>query len=198
MAAPIAVGEGVNRLEYFSSPLSCTKAAYSQARCSTLSLFFKQHREDYYRLLDVVSRDGDWEAWLDFFLGGVEDTASNAVSTARRLVDLFREDSSNLDSVVWSIYDSIVCIRSIRMALSIRNKEAERLAREVARETGETITEAIMRSLEERLLRLSGRRTATDLAEEILRIGSRCAALPDVDTRTADEILGYDENGVVR
>jgi antitoxin VapB len=84
------------------------------------------------------------------------------------------------------------------MALSIRNKEAERLAREVARETGETITQAIMRSLEERLLRVSGRRTAANLTEEILRISSRCSVLPDIDRRGADEILGYDEDGVPR
>jgi antitoxin VapB len=82
------------------------------------------------------------------------------------------------------------------MALSIRNKEAERLAREVAREAGETITQAIRRSLEERLLRLSGRRAAGDLAEEILRIGGRCAAIPDIDTRSPEEILGYDADGV--
>jgi antitoxin VapB len=81
------------------------------------------------------------------------------------------------------------------MALSIKNSDAERLAREVARETGETITQAILRSLEERLMRLSGRRIAGDLAREILRIGARCAALPDLDTRSADEILGYDSDG---
>jgi antitoxin VapB len=82
------------------------------------------------------------------------------------------------------------------MGLSIRNKDAERLAREVAREAGETITQAILRSLEERLIRLSGRRVAGDLAEEILRIGKRCAALPDLDTRNPGEILGYDGDGV--
>lgn len=81
------------------------------------------------------------------------------------------------------------------MALSIRNKEAERLAREIARETGESITQAILRSLEERLLRLSGRRTAGDLAREILRIGGRCAALSDFDTRSPEEILGYGRDG---
>ena len=81
------------------------------------------------------------------------------------------------------------------MALSIRNKQAEELARKVAKEAGETITQAILRSLEERLLRLSGRRVSGDLAEEILRIGSRCAALPDLDTRSPEEILGYDSDG---
>mgnify|MGYP000641175084 CR=1 FL=1 len=57
-----------------------------------LSLYFKQHRSEYYRLLDVVRMEGDWEAWLDFFLEGVEQTASNAVETAKRLLFLFQKD----------------------------------------------------------------------------------------------------------
>ncbi|RLD99788.1 MAG: Fic family protein, partial [Aquificota bacterium] len=44
-----------------------------------LSLYFKRHRDEYYRLLDLVRLEGDWEAWLDFFLEGVEQTAQNAV-----------------------------------------------------------------------------------------------------------------------
>jgi antitoxin VapB len=82
------------------------------------------------------------------------------------------------------------------MALSIRNEKAERLAREVAREAGETITQAILRSLEERLVRISGRKVASSLTEEILRIGRRCAGLPDNDVRSPDQILGYDRDGV--
>ncbi len=81
------------------------------------------------------------------------------------------------------------------MALSIKNDEAERLAREVAREAGESVTQAILTSLRERLVRLSGRRTVADLASEIRRIGNRCAALPDQDTRSPDEILGYGPDG---
>ncbi len=57
-----------------------------------LSLYFKQHRGEYYRLLELVRLEGDWEAWLDFFLEGVEQTAQNAVETAQRLVHLFKED----------------------------------------------------------------------------------------------------------
>jgi Fic family protein len=57
-----------------------------------LSLYLKQHRADYYRLLDVVRRDGDWEAWLEFFLDGVAQTASTAVDTAHRLLALFGAD----------------------------------------------------------------------------------------------------------
>ncbi len=51
-----------------------------------LSLYFKQHRDEYYRLLDVVRRDGDWEVWIDFFLDGVTETAESAVDTAHRLL----------------------------------------------------------------------------------------------------------------
>lgn len=57
-----------------------------------LSLYFKQHRAEYYHLLDSVRRTGDWESWLDFVLEGIEQTASNAVSTAHRLLALFRDD----------------------------------------------------------------------------------------------------------
>ncbi len=57
-----------------------------------LSLYFKQHRDEYYRLLDLVRREGDWEAWLTFFLEGVAETAGGAVETAHRLLALFRDD----------------------------------------------------------------------------------------------------------
>ena len=65
-----------------------------------LSLFFKQHRDEYYRLLDLVRLEGDWEAWLDFFLEGVEQTAKNAVQTAQRLVHLFKEDGDKVQERV--------------------------------------------------------------------------------------------------
>ncbi|NLO26834.1 MAG: Fic family protein [Actinobacteria bacterium] len=58
-----------------------------------LSLYFKQNRAEYYRLLDAVRATGDWEAWLDFFLIGVRDTATTAVEAAHRLLALFEEDA---------------------------------------------------------------------------------------------------------
>jgi Fic family protein len=61
-----------------------------------LSLYFKQHRAEYYRLLDAVRTSGDWEAWLDFFLEGVEQTATGAVDTAHRLLALFDADAARL------------------------------------------------------------------------------------------------------
>jgi Fic family protein len=61
-----------------------------------LSLFFKQNRDAYYAHLDAVRRNGDWEAWLAFFLAGVRETAEGAVSTAQRLVALFSEDRARI------------------------------------------------------------------------------------------------------
>jgi len=57
-----------------------------------LSLYLKQNRATYYELLDRVRRNGDWEAWIDFFLRGVKQVADGAVSTAERLGELFRAD----------------------------------------------------------------------------------------------------------
>lgn len=84
------------------------------------------------------------------------------------------------------------------MALSIRNPDAEKLAREVAEKTGETLTQAVIRALEERLERIKGTRRTTDLFEEIMRISKRCSSLPDLDTRLPEEILGYDERGLLK
>jgi len=61
-----------------------------------LSLYFKQNRAEYYRLLDAVRRTGDWEAWLDFFLQGVLETATGAVGTAHRLLALFQSDAERI------------------------------------------------------------------------------------------------------
>jgi len=62
-----------------------------------LSLHFKQHRAAYYELLDRVRREGDWEAWLAFFLEGVQRTAEGAVSTAQRLGEMFRADRARIE-----------------------------------------------------------------------------------------------------
>ncbi len=62
-----------------------------------LSLYFKQHRGDYYELLNHVRRTGDWEAWLAFFLEGVRTTAEGAVATSRRLVEMFASDRADLE-----------------------------------------------------------------------------------------------------
>lgn len=82
------------------------------------------------------------------------------------------------------------------MPLSIRNAEAEKLARQVSRLAGETMTEAITKSLRERLERLQRTRKERNLRRDLDEILARVDALPELDTRPADEILGYDENGI--
>jgi antitoxin VapB len=84
------------------------------------------------------------------------------------------------------------------VALSIKDPEADRLARALASATGETLTKAVTQALRERLERVAGRRASNSLAEELNEIALRCAALPDLDTRTPDEIIGYDEHGLPR
>lgn len=61
-----------------------------------LSLYLKTHRADYYRLLQEVREHGNWEAWLDFFLAGVAETANQAFEAATRIVDLFKEDRERI------------------------------------------------------------------------------------------------------
>ena len=84
------------------------------------------------------------------------------------------------------------------MALSIKNDETERLARQVARETGESLTEAIQKALQERWERLKTRQRSHILAGQIEDLLRRVDALPTLDSRPDDEILGYDEHGVPR
>lgn len=83
------------------------------------------------------------------------------------------------------------------MALSLKDKETDSLARQVASLTGETLTEAIRTSLRERLRHEQLKRgEGPELAKALDEIAKRCAALPVLDYRSNDEILGYDENGI--
>ena len=82
------------------------------------------------------------------------------------------------------------------MALSIKNTEAERLARQVALETGESLTRAIETSLRERLRRLKHARHGRIMNVKLEDILRRVDQLPTQDTRPEAEILGYDENGM--
>jgi antitoxin VapB len=83
------------------------------------------------------------------------------------------------------------------MAISMKDPETDRLARAVAALTGETLTAAVRKALAERLERERLRRGETpDLAARLREIGEHCASLPDFDTRSPDEIVGYDETGM--
>jgi len=85
------------------------------------------------------------------------------------------------------------------VALNIRNTQAEELAAEVARLAGESKTEAVTVALRERLARLQTRRKGgRSLSDELNEIALHCARLPVLDHRTPDEILGYDDHGLLR
>lgn len=85
------------------------------------------------------------------------------------------------------------------MPLSIKDPETEALARRLAQSTGESITVATRRALEERLRRVSGDAGAkAALIEDLAASRGRFAALPVLDDRTADEIIGYDQHGLPR
>ena len=83
------------------------------------------------------------------------------------------------------------------MAFSIKNSQTDRLARRLSSLTGETLTDAVKNSLQERWERMA-RRKGRSLADELDEIAKRCAALPVLDARSADEILAYDEHGLPR
>jgi antitoxin VapB len=82
------------------------------------------------------------------------------------------------------------------MPLSIKNDATERLARKVADETGETLTEAIQTALEERWARLKSKRRNHILSSQLEDLLQRVDSLPTLDARSEDEILGYDEHGI--
>lgn len=84
------------------------------------------------------------------------------------------------------------------MALNIKDPETDRLARELAAETGESITVAARRAIEERLARVRAREAAThdDDLTFLRGVIERGRARPVLDARSAEDILGYDEDGL--
>lgn len=91
---------GVSRRQRW--PRAAADCLYPEPGCGAVApaaLYFKRHRSEYYRLLDQVRLEGDWEAWADFFLEGVEQTSHNAVQTAQRLLALFKEDSTRIQAL---------------------------------------------------------------------------------------------------
>jgi antitoxin VapB len=84
------------------------------------------------------------------------------------------------------------------MPLFIKNKAAERLARQVADATGESLTAAVQKSLEERWERLKRPRKARVVTGQIEDLLRRVDSLPILDSRSEDEILGFGEDGIPR
>jgi antitoxin VapB len=84
------------------------------------------------------------------------------------------------------------------VALSIKHDEADRLARQLAKETGESLTDAVVTALRERLDRVRRPRRTARLREELRLLQERVSALPVLDARTPDRILGYGDDGQSR
>ena len=82
--------------------------------------------------------------------------------------------------------------------MSIKSADAEALARKVSAMTGENLTAAIVTALRERLQRLEQTSQSDALADQLDAIAQRSAELPVIDERSADEIIGYDDQGVPR
>ena len=88
---------------------------------------------------------------------------------------------------------------NIAMALHIQNPETDRLARDLSAATGESLTDTVNKALKERLDRITARKAAPDYIARIARIRKitdRIAAMPELDKRHPDEILGYNEHGL--
>jgi len=82
------------------------------------------------------------------------------------------------------------------MPLSIKDPETENLARKLAHQTGESITLATKRALEERLRRTGSDTRKAAFLEDMEAMQRRLRALPVLDPRSPDELIGYDENGL--
>lgn len=82
------------------------------------------------------------------------------------------------------------------MALNIKNEEAHRLVQELANETGETLTEAVTVAVRERLESLQRKHRRQEVVQGVLDIQEFVRGLPDLDRRSVDEILGYDDFGL--
>jgi len=82
------------------------------------------------------------------------------------------------------------------MSLVITDPKAEQLAQELAQKIGGTIPDAVIRALEAQLVSMKTPNTAAITLDAIRKIAARCKALPDLDSRSADEILGYGKNGL--
>lgn len=82
------------------------------------------------------------------------------------------------------------------MAFNIKDEETDRVVRELAAATGETLTDAVGNAAREKLQRFPGRGERAAATEDIRRIVDRVSRLPVLDERSAEEILGYDAHGL--
>lgn len=108
-----------------------------------LSLYFKQHRSQYYQLLQEVRLKGDWESWLEFFFHAVKETSLQAVSTIKKILNLFEKDKKILMQLGRSAQTTLACFEYFhRHPIASINQLAEQLESTIP-----TITKALERML---------------------------------------------------
>jgi Fic family protein len=120
--------DGNGRIGRLLIPLLLHHAGLLQQPLLYLSLYLKRQRDDYYRLLDRVRATGDWEAWLEFFLDGVQTTATGAVETAQRLVAMFKDDAERVQADVRSAGSALRVLKALRERPVLTLNEAARRA----------------------------------------------------------------------
>jgi|GEM_PF-242075 antitoxin VapB len=119
----------------------------------------------------------------------VDTRRTDPVPQAKQQLALFQ--CQNVGTLLtWYIYAN-----DTAMPMSLKSPETERLARTIAEATGETITEAITRALQERLQRLEAARSFTQYVMPIQRVQQRIRERPVLDARSADDVIGYDTDG---
>jgi antitoxin VapB len=84
------------------------------------------------------------------------------------------------------------------VALNIKDPETDRLARQLAAETGLSLTESLRTAIEDQLVRVRRRRLAANRQDALQRYIDRGRRRAILDTRSSDEILGYDDDGLPR
>lgn len=82
------------------------------------------------------------------------------------------------------------------MALNIKNPETGRLAQEIAKLTGESLTDVVTAALRDRLTVIRRQKDRSALMSDVRQIQAFVASLPDLDHRSPEEIIGYDEFGL--
>ncbi len=92
-----------------------------------MSLYFKKHKEMYYKLLEQVRLEGDWESWLDFFADGLIETAGNAVDTAKRLMALVNQDRQALQQTGRGATTALRLHREMEQHLILSIKKMKKL-----------------------------------------------------------------------
>ena len=82
------------------------------------------------------------------------------------------------------------------MPLNIKDDDTHSLAKRLAHLTGESLSKAVKRAIQDRLAQVERSRAGGRIADELDHIALHCASLPRRDRRSADQIIGYDERGL--